>query len=134
MTPNEALSPWMPVIIALITGLLGASGIGAWIKQRHDKQIGIAAQEVTEDDALTTRWRTLIETQTKALLEPMQKRLTDVEAEVARLNVELADSRRKYWSAISYIRTLLTWIARHMPDDIEHTQVPHPPATVVEDI
>jgi hypothetical protein len=131
---NDAVAPWLPVLIAIVTGLLGSGGVAAWMKQRHDKKVGIASLEAAEDEALANRWRAIIETQTKALLEPMQKRLADVEAEVTTLKVELEGARRKYWSAISYIRTLLTWIARHMPDDVEQTQVPSPPTTVVEDI
>jgi hypothetical protein len=131
---SGGISPWMPVVIALVTGLLGSGGVAAWLKVRHDKKLGVASQEVAEEEALSNRWRTIIETQTKALLEPMQKRLAEVEVEVALLKKELETSRRKYWSAISYIRTLLTWIARHMPDDVETTQVPDPPTNVVEDI
>lgn len=129
---SEAVSPWLPVLIALVTGLLGSGGVAAWFKIRQDKRLGIAAQEVVEDDALANRWKAIIETQTKALLEPMSKRLSDLESEVAHLKVELEQSRRKYWSAIAYIRTLYNWIARHLPE--EQTQVPAPPANLAEDI
>ena len=131
---NEAISPWLPVLIALVTGLLGSGGVAAWLKIRHDKRVGIAAQEVIEDDALSNRWKAIIETQTKSLLEPMQKRLADLEGEVEKLKGDLEASRRKYWSAIAHIRTLYNWIARHLPDDLEQTQVPAPPATLAEDI
>ena len=118
---NEAISPWLPVLIALVTGLLGSGGVAAWLKIRHDKRVGIAAQEVIEDDALSNRWKAIIETQTKSLLEPMQKRLADLEGEVEKLKGDLEASRRKYWSAIAHIRTLYNWIARHLPDDLEQT-------------
>lgn len=131
---SGGISPWMPVVIAVVTGLLGSGGVAAWLKIRHDKRIGVASQEVAEEEALSNRWRAIIETQTKALLEPMQKRLADVEVELALMKQELEASRRKYWSAISYIRTLLTWIARHIDSDIENTEVPKPPTNVVEDI
>lgn len=131
---SEAISPWLPVMIALVTGILGSGGVAAWMKTRADKRLGIASQEVQEDDALANRWRAIIETQTKSLLEPMQKRLYDVEQELGVMKRELESSRRKYWSAISYIRTLLSWIARHMPEDIETTNPPTPPTIVVEDI
>lgn len=126
--------PWLGTAITILSLALGGGGIAALFKIRHDKRMGIAQQEVAEDDALSNRWRAIIETQTKVLLEPMQKRLADVEIEVGTLKTELATSRRKYWSAISHIRTLYTWISRHMPEDIEQTQIPAPPATLAEDI
>lgn len=131
---SEAISPWLPVLIALVTGLLGSGGVAAWLKQRHDKRMGVAALETQEDDALANRWKNIIETQTKALLEPMQKRLAEVEVEVAALKTELADARRKYWSAISHIRSVDTWINRHLPPDIEATAKPEPPETISADI
>lgn len=131
---SEAISPWLPVLIALVTGLLGSGGVAAWLKQRHDKKMGVAAQEAQEDDALANRWKSIIETQTKALLEPMQKRLAEVEMEVAALKTELADSRRKYWSAISHIRSVDTWINRHLPPEVEQTAKPEPPAVIAGDI
>lgn len=126
--------PWLGSVIGLVTLLLGSGGVVAWRRLSHDKRQGIAQQELAEDDALTARWRAIIEVQTKSLLEPMQTRLKDVEGKVAGLEQELADSRRKYWSLISYVRTLLTWIARHMPDEIDHAQVPSPPVMLAEDI
>lgn len=125
---------WLAPTVSILALLLGGGGIGAIWKARHDAKQGVAQQEVAEDDALSNRWRAIIETQTKSLLEPMQKRLGEVETEVATLKVELETSRRKYWSAISFIRTLYTWISRHLPPDIETTQIPEPPATLAEDI
>lgn len=126
--------PWLSPLITIITLLFGAGGFVAWRRLSHDKKMGIAQQEVAEDDALAKRWQAIIEAQTKALLEPMTTRLKDVEDKVQRLEEELETSRRKYWSAVSYIRILLTWIARHMPDNIEATSIPTPPANVTEDI
>lgn len=126
-------SPLFTFVATVVVGLFGAGGIVAWGRLRHDKKIDVAQQEVSEDDALAARWQNIIEAQTKNLLEPLQIRLKEVESKVAALESELAASRRKYWSAISYIRTLLTWIARHI-DNIDDTEVPTPPAIVNEDI
>lgn len=126
--------PWLGPLITIVTLLFGAGGVVAWRRLTHDKKIGVAQQEVAEDDALANRWKAIIEAQTKSLLEPMTTRLADVEAKVKALEGELEASRRKYWSAVSYIRILLTWIARHMPDNIENTSIPTPPANVTEDI
>jgi len=126
--------PWLYPVIALLTALLGGGGFAAFLKVRHDKRIGIAQQETAEDDALSNRWRAIIEAQTKSLLEPMTSRIVTLEAKVTSLEEELEASRRKYWSAITYVRSLLTWIARHLPPDFDSTQVPQPPAMLAEDI
>lgn len=126
--------PWLGSVTALLVVLLGSGGFVAWRRLAHDKKMGVAQQEAAEDDAISNRWKAIIEVQTKALVEPLTARLATVEDEVKKLNVELEASRRKYWSAITYIRSLLAWIARHLPEDIETTQVPQAPATVVEDI
>lgn len=126
--------PWLTPAIAILTILLSSGGIVAWRRLNHDKKLGIAQQEQVEDDALSNRWKAIIEAQTTSLLAPLQNRLSIMEQRVTSLEAELALSRRKYWSAISHIRTLYNWIARHMPDDIEQTQVPAPPVTLAEDI
>lgn len=126
--------PWLTPLITVATLLLGSGGVVAWRRLTHDRRIGVAQQETAEDDALSNRWKLIIEAQTKSLLEPLQTRLRDVEAKVGDLETELAASRKKYWSAVAYIRTLYNWIARHLPEDIEQTQVPAPPATLAEDI
>lgn len=132
------LNEWSPLLILLgvvVTAIFSAGGISALARLRHDKRIGVASQEVAEDDAEARRWQAIIETQTRALVEPLRHELQEVRGRVSALELELANSRRKYWLAISYIRTLLTWIGRNMPEDaIEHTAVPEPSPILVEDI
>jgi hypothetical protein len=125
--------PWLAPTIAILTIMLGSGGFVAWRRLAHDKKIGVAQQEAAEDDALSNRWAAIIEAQTQSLLEPMARRLNTLEEKVRNLETELEASRRKYWSAIAYIRQLLMWIGRHLPDAGE-TQVPQAPAAVVEDI
>lgn len=126
---------WLGPVIALTTLMIGSGGIVAWRRLTHDKRIGVAQQEQAEDAALSNRWAAIIETQTKSLLEPMAVRLKSLEESVEKLESELAQSRRKYWSAVAYIRQLLLWIARHMPEDnLDHTVVPQAPATLAEDL
>jgi uncharacterized protein HemX len=141
--PEVAASawPWLAPLIAFVVALLGGGGVSALIKARADRAQGVAQQETAEDDALSNRWKMIIETQTKVLLEPMQTQLTELKAEVEKwkgevkkVQDELETSRRKYWNAIAYIRTLLIWISRHMPADIEQTAVPEPTANIAEDI
>ncbi|WKW86991.1 membrane protein [Microbacterium phage Hermeonysus] len=124
--------PWLGPLIAVGSLLLGSGGLVAWRRLTHDKRIGVAQQETVEDDALSNRWKAIIETQTKVLLEPMQAQIATLTTEVAEVKVELAESRRKYWGAVGYIRTLHNWINRHLPESVE--QVPPPPAILAEDI
>lgn len=124
--------PWLTPTIAILTLVLGGGGVAALLKVRHDKRMGVAQQETAEDDALSNRWKNIIEAQTVSLLTPMSTRLATLEVTVTRLEGELSESRKKYWGAIGYIRTLNNWIARHLPESIE--QVPPPPAVLAEDI
>lgn len=126
--------PWLTPLITIATLLLGSGGVVAWRRLTHDRRIGVAQQETAEDDALSNRWKAIIEAQTKVLLEPMTSRIATLETKVGTLEADLEASRRKYWSAVTYIRQLLTFIARHLPEDAESTQVPQAPATLVEDI
>lgn len=125
---------WLAAGLGFLSALVGSGGVVAIYKARHDRKAGVAQQELDEGEAISAHWRSIIETQTKSLLEPMQKRLGEVEDEVKVVKVELAKSRQKYWSAISHIRTLYTWISRHLPPEVEATQIPEPPAALVEDI
>jgi len=131
-TVSDATVPWLTPTIAILTIVLGGGGVAALLKVRHDKRMGVAQQETAEDDALSNRWKSIIEAQTVSLLTPMAGRLATLETTVARLEGELTESRKKYWGAIGYIRTLNNWIARHLPESIE--QVPPPPAVLAEDI
>ncbi|QGJ95266.1 hypothetical protein QDA11_gp46 [Microbacterium phage Jayden] len=129
---SDPSMPWLAPLIAVASLVLGGGGIAALLRLRHDKRMGVAQQEAAEDDALSNRWKAIIETQTKVLLEPMQEQITSLKVEVAEVKVELEASRRKYWGAIGYIRTLHNWINRHLPGSVE--QVPPPPAVLAEDI
>lgn len=133
-TESPQTQNWLGPLLGIGSMLLGGGGLAALAKVRHDKRMGVSQQEVASDDALSNRWQQIIETQTQALLEPMQKRLADVESEVRRVKHELEESRRKYWSAVSHIRLLYTWISRHLPADVEQTQIPEPPSSLAEDI
>jgi len=127
---------WSPVWTfagVIVVGLFGTGGIVAWRRLQHDKKIGVQTTEIAEDDAEAKRWQSIIETQTKVLLEPMQRRLGELETTVAELQASLDRRNRQYWAAISYIRTLLMWIHRFMPDELEQT-APQPPVTINEDV
>lgn len=130
---DEAALPAVWVIVIAATGaLLGGGGVGALLKVFSDHKQGVDQHEITEDDAIASRWQALSEAQVKNLLEPMEKRLKDVESEVRQLKSDLAESRTKYWRAIIYLRSLLSWVAQHVS---EATPPPPPiPDVIREDV
>jgi hypothetical protein len=125
-------APWVTPILAILAIIFGTGGIATIAKARADRKNGVAAAETAEDDSVSERWRKIIEAQTESLVGPLQKRLSEVETKVQTLEQELIETRAKYWKAVKYIRTLLTWIARNGPQT--DTELPTPPAEVVEDI
>jgi len=124
---------WTVPILAVLTLIFGGGGVAAILKARYDKKIGVAQQENAEDDSISIRWQRIIEAQTASLVGPLQKRLAEVEEKVKTLENELTETRAKYWKAVKYIRTLMSWITIHVPADDSKTP-PIPPAEVVEDI
>lgn len=130
----EATS-WLSAVSALVIGLFGGGGISAFIKARADKKQGISQHELAKDDAVARRWQEIVKAQTESLVAPLREAVGELEEKVDHLEAELEQSRKKYWNAIGYIRTLLTWIARHLhgDDNLEDT-VPTAPANLVEDI
>src|SRR6478735_2486463 len=115
--------PWVATIVPLAVALV--AGFNAWHKQRHDRRSGVAATEVAEDDSEAARWKSIIETQTKSLLEPMKQQLAEHAEKIRGLEAELEVRKRKYWVAIGLVRALYLWIERHAVDPGK--QVPPPP-------
>lgn len=123
---------WIAVVIAVFTAVGGGTGVAAIIKARSDSKQGVDAHELAEDDALQERWKKLAEAQLKLLLEPLQLQLTDLTAKVTKLEGEITETRTKYWKAIAYVRTLNSWIAKHVTDP--DLVPPAPPADFAGDI
>lgn len=128
---DSTLPAWLVMVIALGTLLLGGSGVAGVMKVIYDRKLGGRSAQTAEGDSLAQRWKSLIEAQTEALIEPLRARLSDLEVEVTSLKEELRSSHAKYWKAISYIRILHVWISRHIPSDIEQ---PPAPQEISEDI
>lgn len=123
---------WLAPAMALLGLAFGGGGVAAVMKARYDRAQGVAALEVTEDDAIASRWEKMIDAQTKSLVQPLRDRLTEVEAAVRSLEAELTAQRTKYWRAIAFIRSLLTWIRVHTQN--VHDPVPIPPEEIAGDI
>jgi hypothetical protein len=124
--------PWVVAFIPLTVSLVAAAT--AWKKHRDDRKAGVAANEVAEENAEANRWQSIIETQTKALLEPMQAQLREHAEKIRGLEEELANRNKKYWQAISLIRALYLWIDRHAPYNPDQQPLPKPTDLITEDI
>ena len=129
---------WVMPAIAFLTLLLGSGGVVAYRRLKLDRQMGVAAQEISEDDAQSARWQKIIEAQTESLVMPLRDRLREVSGELSELekgqktlHAEVAMTRTKYWRAIQYVRTLHTWIRARHGHDVEP---PPPPAEIAGDI
>lgn len=78
--------------------------------------------------------------QVELLLDPLRREQEHARAEVLALRTELDNVkdemqslRHRYWSAITLVRSLYTWIAREVPDEFAHT-APQPPDPLAHDI
>lgn len=127
---NPTIPAWMSIVLTLFGLVLGGGGIAAILKARWDRKAGVESHEVVEDDAIAARWEALSRAQIDMLLNPLRDRLSEVEAKVTALEAELNASRKKYWTAIPYIRVLLGLLHRHAPD----VTPPSVPASIAEDV
>lgn len=130
---------WVLPLIAFLTLAFGTGGFAAYRRLNLDRKLGVAAQETNDEVALSARWEKIIEAQTASLVEPLRSRLREVGDEVHELEVtqkrmeaDMATQRQKYWRAIQYIRTLLTWM-RARASGADH-EPPAPPAEIAGDI
>lgn len=127
---DPSIPTWVGILLALLGTLLGTGGIAAILKARYDRKQGIESHEVVEDDAIASRWEALSKAQVEVLLNPLRERLSEVEGKVKALEVELDASRKKYWTAIPYIRVLLGLFHRHAPE----VALPPIPVNIAEDV
>ena len=125
---------WVLPVITVLSLVLGSGGFVTWRRLTLDRKLGVAAQESSEEDAISARWERMINAQTASLVEPLRERLKEVSAEVGLLEKEveglreeLAAHRSRYWRAIQYVRTLLTWIRAR----VGHAEEPPPPPTEI---
>jgi hypothetical protein len=124
-------SPWLAVVTIIITGLFGVGGLAALLRVRLDRKNSIAQQEVAEDDAIAQRWQAIVQAQTEALVAPLRASVSDLQAKVEKLEGDLRTSRSKYWRSIVYIRQLLAFLSKQLPEGVEP---PPAPPEILEDI
>lgn len=124
--PADA-SDWVAWITALAMLLFGGGGVAAWVKQHRDGKNGVRQETRAETDSLNARAVAIVETQFTFLVEPLRSEVESLRKELKDLKSETKTYQTLYQISVDYIRTLYSWIARHMPPDIEQTQIPAPP-------
>lgn len=129
------MNEWATLVTGIITVAFGGGGIAALVKARSDVRNGVRDSSRQDTDSLNARAIAVVETQFNYLVKPLQDKVNGLESKVETLKVEIEDAKTKYWKAVSHIRTLYTWISRHIPVDLdESTAVPAPPADLAGDI
>lgn len=131
--PNE-LTSWASLISVLFLAIFGAGGLAAWIKQRSDAKNGVRQENRSDTDSLNARAVALVENQFNYLVKPLQQKVDGLEADVVRLNEEVKTHAARYQMAVKHIKVLYTWIARHMPNELDQTEIPAPPVELAADL
>lgn len=130
--PDEP-SEWVAWITAIAMLLFGGGGVVAWVKQRQDGKNGVRQETRADTDSLNARAVAIIDTQFTYLIEPLKNELNDLRTEVRTLKSEAKTYQTLYQISVDYIRTLYSWIARHMPPEFEQTHIPPPPEELAKE-
>lgn len=103
----KRVEPWLTWVAAALSVIVGSGGLVAWYKARQDSKLGLKKAELEEDTYLAEQWRSLIETQSKALIDPLTNRVAALTAEMTVLQekVSALEKERKDWT----IREGLLW-------------------------
>ena len=125
---------WVALVSAIAVILFGTGGVVAWLRQRQDAKQGVRQENRQDTDSLNARAVAMLETQFNYLVQPLQKKVDGLEADVARLNEEVKTHAALYQMAVKHIKVLYNWIARHMPNELDTTEIPAPPAELVADL
>lgn len=107
----------MPTAASLAVGTLGAGGLAALLRVAHDHVIARRAAARDDDAADDARWATLVEAQTRSLLEPLQRQVDRHAARIGELETEVREVRDRHWRALRLINSLYAHIARHSTPD-----------------
>lgn len=131
--PN-GFSDWLALVAGIGILLTGGGGVVAWMKQRRDAKNGIRQETRADEDSLNARAIAIVESQFTFLVKPLQEKVDELETKVKDLTTEVEAQKTKYWKAITHIRLLYSYIAKHMTNELETTPPPPPPAELAGDI
>ena len=130
----SGLSDWLTILAAVGIFLTGGGGVVAFLKQRRDAKNGIRQESRADVDSLNARAVAIVESQFIFLVKPLQEKVTGLEQKVELLQTEVEAQKTKYWKAVTHIRNLYAYIAKHMTSELEKTPPPPPPAELAGDI
>lgn len=108
---------WVPTVVSLAVGTIGAGGLAALLRVAHDHTVARRTAQRDDDAAADGRWASLVETQTRSLLEPLQRQVDRHAARISELEDEVHDVRERHWRALRLINALYAHIARHSVRD-----------------
>jgi len=131
--PDE-WNEWIALISGIAILIFGGGGVVAWIKQRSDARLGVRQENRSDTDSLNARAVAMLETQFNYLVKPLQDKVGGLETEVASLKEEVETHAALYKIAVKHIKVLYNWIARHMPSELDPTEIPAPPTELVNDL
>lgn len=128
---------WGLVFSFLAAGGLGGLGtfILVWPQIRkiraETRKVDVDAA-LAVDSAEDAHWQSIVKTQAEAIVEPLRTEVAALRGEVAGLRTEIEALRTRYWRSIHYIRDLLAWIAKHLPN--ADPGPPVIPADIAQDV
>jgi len=108
---------WVPTAVSLAVGTVGAGGLAALLRVAHDHVIARRTALRDDDAAGDAHWSSLVEAQTRSLLEPLQQQVDRHAARIGELEAEVREVRDRHWRALRLINALYAHIARHSAPD-----------------
>lgn len=131
--PDE-WNEWVALISGIAILIFGGGGVVAWLKQRADAKQGVRQENRSDTDSLNARAVAMLETQFNYLVKPLQDKVGGLETEIASLKEEVKTHAALYKIAVNHIKVLYNWIARHVPSELDQTEIPAPPTELVNDL
>ena len=118
------MNEWLTWVFGAIGVLAGSGGLVGWYKARQDSRLGMRKADLDEDTYLAEQWRSLIEAQSKALIDPLTARVTSLTAEMTVLQgkVSALEEERKDWT----VREGMLWDWADMLVNHIRLQLPPP--------
>lgn len=116
--------PLLLIAMALITGLLGVSGLSAIIKSSSDARTRRIELKLQGTEALDARLSRITDIQDRQITK-LSGKLDELETEQQLLKRDLQAVKNRYVYAIGYIRKLLEFFEEEFPEHVD--RIPQPP-------
>lgn len=117
-------NPLLLIAMALITGLLGVSGLSAIIKSSSDARTRRIELKLQGTEALDARLSRITDIQDRQITK-LSGKLDEIETEQQLLKRDLQAVKNRYVYAVEYIRKLLHFFEEEFPEHVD--KIPKPP-------